>query len=88
MNYALSARVRFGEFELDLKAGELHRGGQKIRLQEQPFQILHMLVERAGELVTREEIQSKLLRPGPGCAGFRSGQYRLCYVRLPGTRLP
>ena len=60
MNYALSARVRFGEFELDLKAGELHSGGQKVRLQEQPFQVLRMLVERAGEVVTREEIQNKL----------------------------
>jgi serine/threonine protein kinase/Tfp pilus assembly protein PilF len=55
-----SARVRIGAFELDLTAGELHKGGRKIRLQEQPFQILQMLVERGGEIVTREEIQAKL----------------------------
>ncbi len=60
MTGATSARVRIGAFELDVKAGELHKAGQKIRLQEQPFQILQMLVERAGEVVTREEIQTKL----------------------------
>ena len=53
-------RVCFGPFELDLKAGELCRGELKIILQEQPFQILRMLVERAGEIVTREEIQKEL----------------------------
>ncbi len=57
---AVSGRIRFGVFELDLKAGELHKSGHKIRLQEQPFQILRMLVEHAGEVVAREEIQSKL----------------------------
>jgi eukaryotic-like serine/threonine-protein kinase len=60
MQTALSTRVRFGDFELDLKAGELRKGGRKIRLQEQPFQILRMLVERSGELVTAEEVQKKL----------------------------
>jgi serine/threonine protein kinase/Tol biopolymer transport system component len=43
-----------------MKAGELHTGGRKVRLQEQPFQILLMLVERSGGLVTREEIKKKL----------------------------
>jgi Tol biopolymer transport system component/DNA-binding winged helix-turn-helix (wHTH) protein len=52
--------IRFGVFELDLKAGELRKQGVKIRLQEQPFQILAMLLERPGEIVTREEIQQKL----------------------------
>ena len=42
-------RARFGVFELDLKAGELHKGGRVVLLQEQPFQILLMLVERRGE---------------------------------------
>jgi eukaryotic-like serine/threonine-protein kinase len=50
----------FGPFKLDLKAGELHKSGRKIRLQEQPFQVLKMLVERAGELVTREELRKRL----------------------------
>jgi len=54
-------RVRVGAFELDLRAGELRDADGKVRrLQEQPFQILLMLVERAGGLVTREEIQKKL----------------------------
>jgi eukaryotic-like serine/threonine-protein kinase len=58
---ALPNRLRVGAFELDLKAGELRDGDGKVRrLQEQPFQILRMLVERPGGLVTREEIQKKL----------------------------
>jgi DNA-binding winged helix-turn-helix (wHTH) protein len=56
----LSNRVRLGAFEFDLKAGELRSGDRKVRLQEQPFQILLMLMDRAGGLVTREEIQKKL----------------------------
>lgn len=52
--------IRFSVFELDLKAGELRRKGSKIRLQEQPFQILASLLEHPGEVVTREELQSKL----------------------------
>ena len=52
--------VCFGPFKLDLKAGELHQDGRKIRLQEQPFQVLKMLLERPGEVVTREEIKKKL----------------------------
>jgi DNA-binding winged helix-turn-helix (wHTH) protein/Tol biopolymer transport system component len=52
--------VRFGIFELDLRAGELRRNGSKIRLQEQPFQVLTVLLERPGEIVTREELQKKL----------------------------
>jgi eukaryotic-like serine/threonine-protein kinase len=60
MRNALPIRVQLGAFELDLKAGELHKAGRRVRLQEQPFQILRMLVERSGELVTTEEIQKKL----------------------------
>ena len=52
--------VRFGVFELDLSAGELRKNGAKLRLQEQPFQVLVMLLDRAGEVVTREELQQKL----------------------------
>lgn len=52
--------VRFGVFEVDLRAGELRRSGSKVKLQEQPFQILAMLLERPGEVVTREELQKKL----------------------------
>jgi TolB-like protein/DNA-binding winged helix-turn-helix (wHTH) protein/Tfp pilus assembly protein PilF len=52
--------VRFGVFELDLRAGELRKRGLKLPLQGQPIQILIMLTERAGELVTREELRQKL----------------------------
>ncbi len=52
--------VRFEDFKLDMRTGELRRGGTRIRLQEQPFQILALLLERAGEVVTREELQHKL----------------------------
>ncbi len=52
--------ARFGVFELDLRVGELRRNGVKLRLQEQPFQVLALLLERTGEVVTREELQQKL----------------------------
>ena len=52
--------ISFGPFEIDLRAGELRRDGRKIRLQEQPFQILAMLLERPGEIVTREELRGRL----------------------------
>jgi cholera toxin transcriptional activator len=52
--------ARFGIFELDLSAGELRKSGVKLRLQGQPFQVLALLLERAGEVVTREELQQKL----------------------------
>src|SRR5260370_34984725 len=56
-----SARIaRFGIFELDLAAGELRKNGAKLRLQEQPFQVLALLLERAGDVVTREELRQKL----------------------------
>jgi DNA-binding winged helix-turn-helix (wHTH) protein len=56
-----SGRIaRFGVFELDLAAGELRKNGAKLRLQEQPFQVLAFLLERAGEVVTREELRQKL----------------------------
>jgi len=56
-----NARVaRFGVFELDLSAGELRKSGVKLRLQDQPFQVLALLLERAGDVVTREELQQKL----------------------------
>jgi DNA-binding winged helix-turn-helix (wHTH) protein len=55
-----SKTVRFGIFELDLSAGELRKNGIKLRLQEQPFQVLAMLLEKAGDVVTREELRQKL----------------------------
>jgi Tol biopolymer transport system component/DNA-binding winged helix-turn-helix (wHTH) protein len=55
-----SKTLRFGLFELDLEARELRKSGLRIKLQEQPFQILAMLLERPGEIVTREELQKRL----------------------------
>jgi DNA-binding winged helix-turn-helix (wHTH) protein len=52
--------TRFGVFELDLAAGELRKSGAKLRLQEQPFQVLAFLLERAGDVVTRDELRQKL----------------------------
>ena len=52
--------IRFSTFELNLQTGELHQQGQKLKLQEQPFQVLAALLERPGEIVTREELRSKL----------------------------
>jgi len=52
--------VRFGLFEADLHAGELRKGGTRIRLQEQPFQVLTVLLQHPGELITREELRSQV----------------------------
>ena len=52
--------VRFGIFEVDLAAGELRKSGARIRLQEQPFQVLAVLLERPGEVVTREDVRQRV----------------------------
>jgi TolB-like protein/DNA-binding winged helix-turn-helix (wHTH) protein/Flp pilus assembly protein TadD len=54
------SRLRFGVFEMDLRTGELRKHGMQVRLQKQPFQVLAMLLEHAGEVVTREELQKNL----------------------------
>src|SRR5262249_3943373 len=56
--------VHFGVFEANRKTGELRKSGVRIRLQEQPFQILLMLLEHPGEVVTRDEIQKRLWPDG------------------------
>jgi DNA-binding winged helix-turn-helix (wHTH) protein len=55
-----SAILRFGTFELDVRAGELRKQGVRIKLQEQPFHVLTILLQRPGEVVTREELRSEL----------------------------
>ncbi|MGE5114334.1 MAG: LpqB family beta-propeller domain-containing protein [Acidobacteriaceae bacterium] len=55
-----STRIRFGLFEADLRTGELFRSGARVRLQEQPFQILSMLLERPGDVITRDELRDRL----------------------------
>ncbi|HEV3197963.1 MAG TPA: protein kinase [Bryobacteraceae bacterium] len=52
--------IRFGDFELDVRAAELRRNGVRVRLQEQPFRILVMLLEHPGEVVLREDIRRRL----------------------------
>jgi len=52
--------VRFATFEVDLRAGELRKGGLKLKLSGQPFQVLTILLERPGQVVTREELQKRL----------------------------
>jgi DNA-binding winged helix-turn-helix (wHTH) protein len=52
--------IRFGEFEADLRAGEIRRSGSRIKLQDQPFRVLQILLEHRGDLVTREELQSRI----------------------------
>ncbi|MBI3478392.1 MAG: PD40 domain-containing protein [Acidobacteria bacterium] len=56
--------VRFGVFEVDFGTGELRKAGVKIKLQDQPFQVLAMLLERPGDLITREALQSRLWPSG------------------------
>jgi TolB-like protein len=53
-------QIRFGSFELDLQAGELRSNGDRIRLQDQPLKLLATLLERPGQVVTREELRNKL----------------------------
>src|SRR5882762_2824963 len=55
-----SSIVRFGLYEVDLQARELRKSGLRIKLQDQPFQILASLLERPGEIVSREELQKRL----------------------------
>jgi DNA-binding winged helix-turn-helix (wHTH) protein len=57
---AAQRMFRFGLFELNLSAGELRKQGRKIKLQEQPFEVLAMLLRRPGDVVTREELQQAL----------------------------
>ena len=60
MKLSSQQHARFGPFELNLRSGELSRGARRVILQEQPFQILQILVASSGELVTHEEIRKRL----------------------------
>ena len=66
--------VRFGAFELDFRASELRKQGAKVKLQEQPFQILQVLLQRPGEIITREELQQKIW-PSDTFVDFDHGLY-------------
>src|SRR5438094_6667938 len=55
-----SKLIRFSTFEVNLQTGELRHRGQRVKLQEQPLQVLAALLERPGEIITREELRGKL----------------------------
>jgi len=57
---ARTRRTRFGAFEVDSRAGELHKHGVRLKLQDQPFHLLLLLLEHPGDVVTREELRQKL----------------------------
>ena len=57
---SVPARVRFGVFEADLRTGELRKNGGLVRLQAQPFRVLALLIERRGDILTRDELRSQL----------------------------
>jgi DNA-binding winged helix-turn-helix (wHTH) protein len=59
-NQPAATVLRFGDFEADVQSGELRKQGQRIRLQDQPFQLLVMLLEAPGQVVPRDELRSKL----------------------------
>src|ERR1700682_56558 len=69
---SLTDLVHFGIFQLDLKARELHKAGVKVKLQDQPFRVLALLVDRAGQVVTREELRQKVW-PTDVYVGFDQG---------------
>jgi DNA-binding response OmpR family regulator len=55
-----AGKLRFGSFEVDVRAGELHKQGRRIKLPDQPFQVLTVLLAHPGEVVTREELRSQI----------------------------
>jgi len=66
--------VRFGLFELDPRAGELRKQGVRIKLQDQPYAVLLILLEKPGQLVTRDELQQRLW-PADTFVEFDKGIY-------------
>src|SRR6202140_139700 len=60
LSYEVRSLYRFGVFELEAHTGELRRNGVKLKLQDQPYQVLLKLLEHAGKTVTREQLRSTL----------------------------
>ena len=71
-NVQPSRRLRFDEFEIDMRSGELWVRGKRVRLQDQPFQVLRVLLERRGEIVTRDELK-QILWPADTFVDFDDG---------------
>jgi len=65
-------RTRFGAFEVDLRSGEVYKHGIRLKLQDQPFQVLALLLEHPGDVVKREELRQKLW-PGDTFVDFDTG---------------
>jgi TolB-like protein/Tfp pilus assembly protein PilF len=72
--HSARAVLRFGPFEADFRAGELRKSGVKVKLQEQPLQILQMLLEHPGDVVTRDELRQKIW-PADTFVDFEQGVY-------------
>lgn len=71
-NAQSSGRVRFDHIEIDLRSGEVWKNGKKIRLQEQPFHVLRVLLEHPGEIVSRDELKQAIW-PADTFVGFDDG---------------
>jgi len=71
-DHQVDGRLSFGVFELDLRAGELRKRGVRVRLQQQPFQVLAILIAQAGQVVSREELQ-KTVWPADTFVDFDHG---------------
>jgi len=65
-------RVRFGAFDADLRSGELYKNGIRLKLQKQPFEVLKLLLEHPGDVITREQLRQKLW-PADTFVGFDTG---------------
>jgi DNA-binding winged helix-turn-helix (wHTH) protein len=60
MGAVSKGRLKFGEFELDSQSGELFRDGRPVRIQAQPLRVLGILLERRGEIVSREQLRARI----------------------------
>src|SRR5271167_1487403 len=65
-------KIRFDAFDVDMRSGEVRKHGIRLKLQDQPFQVLSLLLEHPGDVVTREELRQKLW-PGDTFVDFDTG---------------
>jgi DNA-binding winged helix-turn-helix (wHTH) protein len=79
--------IRFGVFEVDPRTGELRSKGSRVKLQDQPLQILLALLEKSGEVVTREELRAKLW-PADTFVDFDQLESRLGLPTASGSLTP
>jgi DNA-binding winged helix-turn-helix (wHTH) protein len=87
----LSGRIRFGEFEVDLRKGELRKGNIRVQIQEQPFQVLATLLDRPGEVVSRQDLIRRLWPEGTHVdfdRGLNAAVTRLRQALLDSAEMP